>query len=69
MKVWSDFLSKGEALAKQMTSQAAALADKAKQEEWIKQITNTVVEVRIVLCLFSTFHRQRRLSRQSITKP
>ena len=45
MKGWSDFLSKGEALAKQVSSQAAALAEKAKQEEWVKQVTSAVVEV------------------------
>jgi hypothetical protein len=45
MKSWSDFLSKGEALAKQVSSQAIALAEKAKQEEWVKQVSSVVSEV------------------------
>jgi hypothetical protein len=42
---WAEFLSKGEALAKQVTSQAVALAQKAKEEEWVKQVSNAVTEV------------------------
>jgi hypothetical protein len=61
MKTWSDLLSKGEALAKQVSTQAAALAEKAKQEEWVKQVASAVSEV-----WFSAhyFHQRCRQPRQ-----
>ena len=66
MKSWSEFLSKGEALAKQVTSQAVALAEKAKQEEWVKQVKSVVTEVCIqsCLCIVRT-PRLRKLSKLS----
>lgn len=48
MKSWSEFLSKSEALAKQVQTQAVALAEKAKQEEWVKQVKSVVSEVGII---------------------
>ena len=48
MKSFSAFLAKGEELAKQVASQATALAEKAKQEEWVNKVTTSVNEVRHV---------------------
>ena len=45
MKSFSALLSKGEALAKQVAKEASAIAEKAKQEEWVKQVTNQMNEV------------------------
>lgn len=45
MNSFSAFVAKGEALAKQVATQAAALAEKAKKEEWVNKVTTSVNEV------------------------
>jgi hypothetical protein len=46
MKSFTAFLAKGEALAKQVAEQAASVAEKAKSEEWVSKVSNSVNEVR-----------------------
>ena len=40
MKSFSALLSKGEALAKQVAKEATVIAEKAKHEDWVKQVAN-----------------------------
>ena len=51
MNSFSSFMAKGEALAKQMATKAADMAEKAKQEEWVSIVATSVNEV----CVFSRF--------------
>jgi hypothetical protein len=46
MMSFSSFIAKSEALAKQVASQATALAEKAKEEEWVNKLKNSMNEVR-----------------------
>ena len=55
MNSFSAFIAKGEALAKQVVSQATVMAEKAKQEEWVTKVATSMTDV-CIFCVCLKFY-------------